>query len=381
MINQASKHRALSRNLFSSDSRALFSILFEVLSLSSRLGLSPGEYFSYGFHRKNRSNIHNYLSAHQHFTAHLSALNNRQNPVLVDKLLFKKLMAEHAIETSSIIAYTGPGKREDIDFPYVHGDNLLELLQHIDARSFIVKPSTGTQGHGIYLASFSPSMPRPYVVNNKRFTEQEFLAFMKQSSVGNDTDYLMFEKHISCPPVLQAISPTAAPNIRIITLKTPDGGVHITGASVRLGRQGSVTSNAGSGGLLACIDQETGVISHCRTSIYISGRSVKEHPDTHQPIVGFQMPQWRAVIDLCTRAAKLLENINSVGWDVLITDHGPVLLEGNDDWDVISKQVFGHGYLSERNRALLAEYGLDFGGLTLPKPALKTFRNAMLGIK
>ena len=381
MNSKMSKARALFHKLFSEDSRRFHSILVEIFSLSSRLGLSPGEYFAYGFHQKHRGNPTDYLSAHQHFTVHLKALNNRQNPVLLDKLLFKKLMTENDVGTSALLAYTGPTSRDDLDFPYVRGNRLPELLKQKGVRTFIVKPSTGTQGHGIHLAGFDGTRTKPFLVNDTRMSTNEFQSFINLQSTDTDTGYVMFEKQVCCPPGLQPISPTASPNIRIITLKTPDGDVHITGASVRLGRQGSVTSNAGSGGLMACINPETGIISHCRTSIYISGKAVHHHPDTGQPIVGFRIPQWQAVTNLCTRAARLMDNIHSVGWDVLITANGPILLEGNDDWGVISEQVFGDGYLSGKNRALLAESGLNFAQTSLPRPAMKTFRNALMGIK
>ncbi len=51
------------------------------------------------------------------------------------------------------------------------------------------------------------------------------------------------------------------------------------------------------------------------------------------------LPYWPAVLDSVCRAHRLLDDVKTIGWDVIITAQGPVLLEGNINWGVAGHQV------------------------------------------
>lgn len=44
-----------------------------------------------------------------------------------------------------------------------------------------------------------------------------------------------------------------------------------------------------------------------------------------------QIPNWKAVLDVITRAQELIPGVRLIGWDVAITPDGAVLIEGNED--------------------------------------------------
>lgn len=92
-----------------------------------------------------------------------------------------------------------------------------------------------------------------------------------------------------------------------------------------------------SGNLVAAIDAASGRL----TSVLGSRRrdwpdivEVERHPDTGQRIAGFEVPQWSALLDLVTTAQRAFPGLPSIGWDVAITDQGPLLIEGNGRYDV-----------------------------------------------
>ena len=207
----------------------------------------------------------------------------------------------------------------------------------------------------------------------------EFFEFLTKNCENLDRGFILFEYKSSSNDTLKCISPDASPNIRIITLKLPNGDIHITSASMRLGRANSITSNAGSGGLLASIDIKSGSIVNCRTTIGMQGKFVSEHPDTLFPILGVNIPNWSDVLSTCIKAASTVESMNSIGWDVLMDKDIPIIIEGNDQWCMISEQLFGHGYLSPQNRELLMSYGLDFPQRNFPKPSLVNLKLALFG--
>ena len=71
--------------------------------------------------------------------------------------------------------------------------------------------------------------------------------------------------------------------------------------------------------------------------------------------------------------------MKSVGWDVLLDNDSPVIIEGNDQWSIISEQMFDEGYLTPKNRELLAFYGLEFPKKNIPKPSLSNLKIALFG--
>ena len=56
---------------------------------------------------------------------------------------------------------------------------------------------------------------------------------------------------------------------------------------------------------------------------------------------------WEQVIEMLRKAAVRVPEIGYVGWDIAITETGPILIEGNNDGGYIAYQLFelsnGHG--------------------------------------
>lgn len=67
----------------------------------------------------------------------------------------------------------------------------------------------------------------------------------------------------------------------------------------------------------------------------------KCHPDSKMTFFGFKIPYFDEAISLVKKAHKSLNKIHSIGWDVAISRDGPVLIEGNDNWEIQSIQAIG----------------------------------------
>ena len=87
---------------------------------------------------------------------------------------------------------------------------------------------------------------------------------------------------------------------------------------------------------------------------------VKVHPDSGHPIEGLTLPFWKAALDLAVNAHREFQEMPSVGWDVAITEDGPVLVEGNPVWGVDLAQITHQRPLSDTAVAdcLLAHFAL-----------------------
>tara|TARA_R110000823_G_scaffold32383_2_gene91328 strand:+ start:1326 stop:2489 length:1164 start_codon:yes stop_codon:yes gene_type:complete len=363
------------------ENKSIFQVLPEILNYSSRLGLSPGEYFTYGFHSKTATKSYclDYMPNKVHFKRHLATLNSSNRAILNDKILFKNAMQEANIPIPRTIGYAGPSKRSDLNFELITLSTIQETLSIHKITSFIVKPSNGTGGKGIYLVKYSAGENRPFNIKNQSMNTTDFFEYLTQNCEDLNGGYILFEYKVSSNDVLKEISPDASPNIRVITLRLPNGDIHVTSASMRLGRKNSITSNACSGGLVAGIDVKSGSIVNCRTTENIQGEFISNHPDTSSKIAGVNIPKWGDVLSTCIKAASAVESMKSVGWDVLLDNDSPVIIEGNDQWSIISEQMFDEGYLTPKNRELLAFYGLEFPKKNIPKPSLSNLKIALFG--
>jgi hypothetical protein len=131
-----------------------------------------------------------------------------------------------------------------------------------------------------------------------------------------------------------------------VTLVTGDDVV-VQRAVVRIGQVGEAIDAWSLGGTAVPVDPATGIMGTGLTRPEHGGRRLTHHPVTEVRFAGEPFPHWDDVAALCTRAARLLPGARSLGWDVLVTADGPVLIEGNRGWNLHMVQVHGPGVLAD----------------------------------
>lgn len=97
-----------------------------------------------------------------------------------------------------------------------------------------------------------------------------------------------------------------------------------------------------SGNFVAAVDITTGRIDKARASESRSWPSIvdaDEHPETGIKIAGLVVPFWTELKDLVVRAHLSLPGLVTLGWDVAVTNDGPLLVEANGIYDVDLVQV------------------------------------------
>lgn len=84
------------------------------------------------------------------------------------------------------------------------------------------------------------------------------------------------------------------------------------------------------GSMLAAIDMETGKITSVRKGTGLETDYIENHPVSGKPLVGFQMPHWEELKALAESAHALFPLSGVLGWDIGMSDKGPVIVECND---------------------------------------------------
>ncbi|WP_314424674.1 sugar-transfer associated ATP-grasp domain-containing protein [uncultured Microbacterium sp.] len=100
---------------------------------------------------------------------------------------------------------------------------------------------------------------------------------------------------------------------------------HILAMAQKFGR-GAVSDQMSFGGFYTMLDEN----GHAVGAGYDShGHVHVTHPDSGFPIADFQLPMIDEVKAFVDRAARVVPQVQYVGWDIVVTPEGPVLVEGN----------------------------------------------------
>jgi hypothetical protein len=92
-------------------------------------------------------------------------------------------------------------------------------------------------------------------------------------------------------------------------------------------------NNFGSGGLAALVDASSGILGPAFGDD-VAAEPLPAHPVTGAPIAGMRLERLQEMVELCLAAHVQLSRFHSIGWDVVPTPEGPLLLEANTIWDV-----------------------------------------------
>ena len=131
-------------------------------------------------------------------------------------------------------------------------------------------------------------------------------------------------------PKLADLSPGALPTLRIVTCLDEQGEPEACAKVLRLGSGGErPVDNFNAGGLAVRLDEEGRCVAAFRAS-GASTESIAVHPATGARIVGREIEGVDEAVALALRAhATLPAGFTVVGWDIGLSDRGPVLIEGN----------------------------------------------------
>ena len=139
-------------------------------------------------------------------------------------------------------------------------------------------------------------------------------------------DARILEDYVYQHERLMQLYPGAVNTCRIVSL-TVNGVTKIVAAYLRIGN-GGIVDNFNSGGMVVPIEVDSGEIVY--PALDKKGNLYETHPMTGTAIKGFVIPKWDEVGELIRTVGGIVPQVGLVGWDVCVTDNGPLLIEAND---------------------------------------------------
>lgn len=126
---------------------------------------------------------------------------------------------------------------------------------------------------------------------------------------------------------IRQFSPSSLNTFRFVTCIDRSGVPHIIATAFRMGNGKSHTDNIVTGGIACYVDSDTGIV--VTDGLNVEGKFFSEHPYSKITFKGFQIPKWEEAKKLVLGLAMEVPEARFVGWDVVLTEKGFDILEGN----------------------------------------------------
>jgi hypothetical protein len=299
--------------------------------LMVRHGITPQTYYGFLLYRPERwPRAADYVQETEYFR--VMRWYNRQHPegdaaTMIDKPRFAEWCRTHGVPTVPTL------------LEFDTGQLVMSALGHDPAGALprsdlFSKPSEGTGGYGAVRWRFDGSgawngddgCPR---------SASDLLAHLAEMSRtlpqrnSRSPRRIMLQPCLGNHRELRSLTTGALCTVRVVTLRAPGRRAQAIGAMYRMAVGGASADNFSVGGVAAPVDLATGELRSAIRRTAHGIVAVERHPDTSAVIAGTRLPHWPEILELCERGLELANVLPSIGWDVAITDNGPIVIEGN----------------------------------------------------
>ncbi len=341
-------------------------VILDYLELYRTKGLTKDEYYDFGFEKQNTDFRESFLGLNEQ-RYYLDYLNPVKYYSLArNKYCAHKMLDETGVRKSVLYCYYQPEARFiSSDECTSSLDEVLKVLKSKDVHSCVIKTTESSHGDNVRVIKDISYQEQDAVL--VCYDDQEL---MLSSVLGQDA--LIFESTIHQTKQFAAFNGSSVNTVRFMTTLWPDGTAKVIATWFKVGRAGKCVDNAGSGGNVdAAVDLETGKIYNV---VQFDGwRNTKEincHPDSGNLINGVVIENWEEIKAEVIRFQQAFPYCKAAGWDIAITDDGPVIIEVNDFWDRTGQYFIKKGWRNEIRECYLAwkKTGKDYttGSLRLP---------------
>lgn len=283
---------------------------------------------SYHIYDLNSKDLSTYLSDKQRIKSNY--INGKYAFVLNNKIVFEQMYKDllNIPETLALVNKVKIFSRNE------KVKDVATLVQYIEAKgNVVIKPISGGGGFGVRILKFKDGK----LYSNNELTTNEKLA----NDISKMDEYFISE-FIHQGEFSSSLNPATLNSMRIVTAIDPDTNeAFIPIAVQRIGTNKSAPAdNWTQGGISAEIDIKTGVMK--KGASYPSDGNLvwhKNHPDTGTQIEGMRIPYWDEIKEIIINTANTHPYIKYIGWDVVSTDDGIMVIEANNCTDVNLLQI------------------------------------------
>ena len=325
-------------------------VMRDYISLYRSKGLTHEEYYEFEFEKRSEAFRRDFLGLNeQHY--YLDLLNPLKYMSLArNKYMAHKMLENTGVRTSELYCYYQPEARYSVVTECASDiAEVLSILKTKGVRSCVIKTTESSHGDNVWVIKSID-----YQDNDATLTRFDNQVLTLSSVLGEEA--LIFESVVHQTDQFAAFNASSVNTVRFMTALYPDGSAKIIATFIKIGRAGRCVDNAGGGGNVdVCVDVETGEIRHAiRFDGWHQIQDIDCHPDSGSPLNGVVIENWEAVKAEVIRFQQAFPYCKVAGWDIAITDEGPVVIEINDFWDRTGQLFIRKGWRNEIRECYLA---------------------------
>lgn len=318
-------------------------LLNDYLILRKAKKVSLTEYSNFRLYERGSSFRENFLSYRQ-ACIYWKILNpDSYANIARDKFLSHLLLERVGIPMPKLIAYYHPeiGVKEGLAGH--HYEHIADIIKQSGIKRFVVKPSSDS-AHGSGVTVCHNLIEKDGDLYVRKYDGEE-IALKKL--FGNVP--MLIEELVEQTDQFKKFNSSSINTVRVMTCLYPDSSVKVMATFMKIGRNGSDVDNAGSGGNVDCvIDTITGETHGAKQfNSWDDIRKIKLHPDSGEKLNGVVIRNWDEIIESLKKYQTLIPQIKIIGWDVAVTDKGPVIIEINNWWDTTGQEFIDRGWAPE----------------------------------
>ncbi len=309
----------------------VFLQIIDVILTKIRVNISPSEYYFYQFYKGDKTweekERYVCLDGSLYWPYDLNRL--KYNVTFTNKYVQKHLLTGFGLPTPKLI--TTIGHLFEIKTPQEMRDFLSSCR-----RDIVCKPVSSMGGHDVLVLD---RREEGYFMGGEEYSPEKIW----QRMAPHMKKGILVEEKVSNNDQLHALYPYSLNCFRVVTIKPQNQACKILTWGLKLGRGKSVVDNVGAGGIYIMLDENGRSLIACPKGYE---EEFTHHPDTGVPLVGIQIQGCEAIRALALEASRKFGFLGTIGWDIGMTEEGPVIIEGNNLWGPMDQKVKG-GYLTE----------------------------------
>jgi len=309
------------------------------------------QYFKKYLYRKGNNNFYDFLITEKLETSCWRLNNPVYISILDDKKLFEDFFSSYGLRVIKSFAFNRnsllflDNRFIELHSPEEFIKNLKPFMQKSDTNSiFIKRKEASCGGKGIYKLSLSE------LINNSKKIIHVYNEVINSSYI--------FQNELIQHTHLLNLNPGCLNTLRIDTYTNNNNNSKVMSSFLRMGVNESFVDNVSSGGIFVGVNINNGRLFKNAYSDFTHGRAktFSYHPLTEKIFNDFQIPFFPEALDLAIKAAQLIPGLKLIGWDIAITETGPILIEGNDTPAIAHSEVSQGGF---RNNKVFVEMITD----------------------
>lgn len=225
---------------------------------------------------------------------------------------------DYLIQSGDIKYLSESNKQNNISFE--------AFLNKKNSFDFFIKSVDGECGVGI---STLKKENQVFYLNSKTVNIKEVVSYYSNN-------IYFAQQRIVQKSDISEIYPYSINTLRIVTIKE-NGIIKTIPTTFRVGANKNYVDNWAKGGLIIPV-KDNGKLGEYGFFKPGYGTKSSTHPNTGFRFNDFEIPYYEEAIKVAKKYHGFLD-VHSIGWDIAITEDGPLIIEGNDNWEITLHQI------------------------------------------